>query len=64
MDSPQPTPTQKSWSFLQTFTADQMPINLLNLRKLSNRELIIEYSGVSVESGTATTTILKTYEKK
>ncbi len=49
---------------VQTYSADKMPINILNLKKLSGSELITEFDGVSVESGTVTTTVLKTYEKK
>lgn len=49
---------------VQTYTADKMPINILNLKKLTNSEIITEFDGISVESGTVTTTILKTYEKK
>lgn len=47
-----------------SYTGDEMPMSIINLKKLSNSELITEISGTAFESSTSTSTIIKTYEKK
>ena len=49
---------------IQTYTGDEMPINIIRLKKLSNKELIIEIDGSTIYSSTSTTTLIKTYDKE
>ncbi len=49
---------------IQSFTGDNMPINIMRFKKLTNKELIIEVVGTTTDSESSTISVLKTFYKK